>query len=104
MAKTTSKNREALLEENTMLKDKLKELLSLAKNKEEIQGLEHTGLGLAKIDGQYKLVELKYNPITKEAQVTEVRDASRNNVDLAMAIHGAKEFLITKIVEETRKH
>ncbi len=102
-AKTTSKGKQELFEENQVLKAKLKELLGVAKQAEEIVGLTHTAMGVAKLDGQYKLVELKYNPISKEAQVLDVRDIGKNNTDFALAIYGAKEFLVTKIMEETKK-
>lgn len=101
--KTTSKNKDELLEENNMLKDKLKELLNLAKNKEQVEGMDCVAVGIVKLDGLYKLVEVKYNPITKDAQVVDVRDANKNNKDFALAAYSAKEFLITKIMEETKK-
>jgi hypothetical protein len=101
-AKTTSKGKQDLFEENQVLKAKLKELLGVAKQAEEIVGLNHTAMGIAKIDGQFKLVELKYNPVNKEAQVIDVRDVGKNTTDFALALYGAKEFLVTKIMEETK--
>ena len=102
MAKS-GKSKDELEQENALLKEKLKELLSLAKSKEEFSGLECTALGVVKIDGLYKIAELKYNPITKQAQVIDVRDAAKNNKDFSLALYSAKEFLVTKILEETKK-
>ena len=100
MSKTSSKTKAQLLEENALLKGKLKEMLGKAKKAQEAGDMEDIALGVTKVDGRYKLVELRYNPISKEAKVVEVRPAGKNDNDYSIAMYNAKVFLVENIMEQ----
>lgn len=116
----TKKNRTKveLEEENSLLKTKLKELIDSIKKKEANSALSEVGLGLVKDkQGFFKLCELRFNPVTKEAVVHKLHPAyimdlnvhtgELNRVeetkDTALATVSANKFLAHVISERCIK-
>lgn len=102
MPKATTKTKAQLLEENTMLRDKLKEVEAKIKKmvgeaSSEVK-LEdaHLALGLYKKDGDYMMVKIAYDPKTGATKLVHNEVASK----VPAASHLAKMNLEEALLED----
>ena len=75
---------------------KLKEALSMKEKSDE--GLTEPAISVIKQGDIYQLVELRFNPETREAKVIDIRDASKNNKDYSLAEFFGNKFFIEEIM------
>lgn len=88
---------------NKQLKASVKELTAKVKEvtiveKVEESELTEPAISVIKQGDFYKLVELRFNPDSGQAKVVDIRDASKNNKDFALAEFFGSEFFIEKIM------
>lgn len=84
-----------LKNENYDLKDKLLQLESSANSSD----LKELGFSVVKLNGTYKLVEIKFDLTSKLGKVVDVRDISKNSRDFSIAEHFGMEFFVRNIME-----
>ena len=94
--KNSTKTKVQLVEENDVLKEKIRELL-----KQKTIEDSNTSGGIArdyiKQNGMFKTVEVEYNIETGQAKVKDIYDTAKNNKDYALAIYQAKIDLVEKV-------
>ena len=106
-----AKQKKDLEKENKELKDTIKMLYTkvqdlekqLEVNEIESGSLTHVSLGACINEkGQYQLVEIDFNPNTKECANVKVFDPAKNVQDYAICLMAAKQYLVEKIMEPVR--
>lgn len=97
-----AKTKDDVIEENKLLKDKLKELSSKVKQSILGENMEGIGMGLIKIGEDFQLVKLSFNPETLNAKVDSVIPIQGNSRDMAVALYRAKEFLVQEIFQKIK--
>lgn len=88
---------------NKQLKAKVKELMkkleeTIVVKKDEDENLTEPAVSIIKVGKKYQLVELRFNPETKQAKVIEIRDAHKLTDDFGMAEFAISQFVIEKIM------
>ena len=105
----STKTKKQMQEEYDMLKAsflEIKDQIQELKNKEnkELEELEEPAFGIFLTDDSiYKLIELRYNPVTKEAKVISIEDAAINNKDYSLAHMKLRERNTNVIMDRVSK-
>lgn len=103
----STKNKKELEAENKELKKLVKELkyqiedLQLQQKSAKIEGEDypHKALGMFKVDGNYMMADIRFDAVTREAKVVDVKTAGKNNKAYSTA-HYAAEIALDELMRE----
>lgn len=80
--------------------DLQKETAVLSGQEIDLEKLPHNAISVVKIEGEFKLVKLRFSLDTGEASVVELVDAGKNNKNYDIASQEAKKYLILEIMKK----